>query len=70
MPKVRRSARPGLRTGRSESEPIVTATRGCGEVRDDGMEDLEDGLGSPFLSARMSSTRLSSGDIRDSPVSG
>jgi len=28
IPRVVSSSRPGLRTGRSESEPIVTATRG------------------------------------------
>lgn len=64
MSKVDRSARPGLRTGRSESEPIVMATRGCwsevNEGKGDLVEELE-GAGMPFLSARMESATVMRG---------
>jgi hypothetical protein len=50
MPRAVRSSRPGFRTGRSESEPIVTATRGWGSS--DGESEIVD-VGRFFLEARI-----------------
>lgn len=54
-----------MRTGRSESEPIVTAICGCGFEIEDGMS-FGAGAESPFRSARMMSVRLRSGAMSDS----
>lgn len=64
MPRVVRSSRPGFRTGRSESDPIVTATRGWGSSGGEG--EIVD-VGRSFLEARMLSTSWIRGVIRCSP---
>lgn len=53
--RVLRRARPGFRTGRSESDPIVTAMRGFEEESDFDIDEDCVGVGSPFRSARIES---------------
>lgn len=64
--RVLRRARPGLRTGRSESDPIVTAMRGLEVERDLEMEEVCDVDGSPLRSARIESVRSIRGVMRPS----
>lgn len=53
--RVSRRARPGFRTGRSESDPIVTAMSGLEEESDLDIDVDCVGVGRPFRSARMES---------------
>ena len=65
--RVLRRARPGFRTGRSESEPIVTAMRGLEEESGLDIEEFcEAGVGSPFRSARIKSVSSMSGVMSSS----
>lgn len=68
MLRLLRRARPGLRTGRSESDPMVTATKGCPDG-DDGMEVVVEDLGieRPFLPALIISVIVMRGWINASP---
>lgn len=62
MPRFVNKARPGLRTGRSESEPMVTAIRGRVEI----CEGLLYGGGRPLRSTRIASAMAMRGARRDS----